>query len=131
MKNYQEYLEMLENLTGLKGLDAEVYNAIGFKKNPLGMLPPIDAAAICDEIEKQRGYHLVYVDGGVQPTEFGLIPVLLAILVPREFRRWWFERKVSAIVDRLTDPEMDRLRRLEDGRLVRSYGDWPEGKQTS
>lgn len=124
MKTYKEYLEILEQLTGLKGLEAEVYNAIGFLKNPVNAPSPKTISAICDEIETLRNYHEVYTEGGAtEPLWFALLP--------KEFRRWLFERKVSAIVKRLTDPETDRLRRLEDGRLVRSYADWPERKQAS
>lgn len=124
MKNYQEYLEMLEQLTKLKGLEAEVYNAIGFLDNPVKAPQPKTVSVICDEIQRQRKYHEVYTDGGSPES-------LWFALLPKEFRRWWFERKVAAIVQRLTDPETDRLRRLDDGRLVRSYADWPQRKQAS
>lgn len=140
MNNYQEYLTVLEKITKLKGLEAEVYNAIGFLGSPIYCennmrkkdkvekkalaSPPKTIPEICDEIERQREYHEVYTEGGT--TE----PLWLSLL-PKEFRRWLFERKVSAIVDRLTHPETDRLRRLDDGRLVRSYADWPQREQTS
>lgn len=113
-------------LTGLVGLDNEVYIAVAYRSNPLNMKPFEEIWEICEEIYIQRRVRYVHQKQQDEHPGFGdkLSILLFGSASKATEPQQPSEEDVSKSVAFLLGA--DRIRKRRDGSYVRSFGDLPE-----
>lgn len=113
-------------LTGLYGIEDEVYRAMVFTKNPFDLNPWFRVSDICKEVYALRRIAFIHEKAREEHPSSFLDRLVLVIPVPQskiEEPQPPTEGEVSAALERLI--EADRVRRLSNGGYVRSIEDLP------